>query len=159
MIRVRARVTAVAASLCLAAALWLPAGTAAAQAAPPQYLCVKAAKANLRSGPGTTYRVTWEVHRFMPLEKLGQSGDWIKVRDVDGDLHWVSQGVVTGEESCVTVKVNKATIRKAPNLKAPSWFQVERYTSFKRVGGQKDWVKLEHEGKTLWASTTVVWPG
>ena len=125
-----------------------------------QTLCVKSAKANLRSGPGTNFRVTWEVHKYMPLVKVGQSGEWIKVKDVDGDLHWVSQSVVTADEGCVTVKVDKATIRKAPNPKAPSWFIVERYTSFKRVGSdKKDWVKLEHEGKTLWASSTVVWPG
>jgi len=124
-----------------------------------QTLCVKSAKANLRSGPGTNFRVTWEVHRYMPLVKVGQNGDWIKVRDVDGDLHWVAQSVVTADEGCVTVKVDKATIRKAPNTKAPSWFKVERYTSFKRTGEKKDWVKLEHEGKTMWASTTVVWPG
>ncbi|HEX7926886.1 MAG TPA: SH3 domain-containing protein [bacterium] len=123
-------------------------------------LCVKSQKANLRSGPGTNFRVTWEVHRYMPLVKVGQNGEWIKVRDVDGDLHWVSQSVVTADESCVTTKVNKATIRKAPNAKAPQWFQVERYTSFKRTGNdKKDWVKLEHEGKVMWASTTVVWPG
>src|SRR5690349_18808013 len=85
-------------------------------------LCVKSQKANLRSGPGTNFRVTWEVHRYMPLVKVGQNGEWIKVRDVDGDLHWVSQSVVTADESCVTTKVNKATIRKAPNAKAPQWF-------------------------------------
>ncbi len=124
-----------------------------------QALCVKVAKANLRSGPGTNFRVTWEVHRHMPLVQVGKNGDWIKVRDVDGDLHWVAQSVVTEEEGCVTVKVDKATIRKAPNTKSPQWFTVERYTSFKRVGAQKDWVKLEHEGKTMWASSTVVWPG
>ncbi len=124
-----------------------------------QTVCIKVPKANLRSGPGASFRVTWEVHRYMPLQQVGKNGEWLKVRDVDGDLHWVAQSVVTADEGCVTVKVDKATIRKAPKANAPSWFKVDRYTSFKRVGEQKDWVKLEHEGKTMWASTTVVWPG
>jgi SH3-like domain-containing protein len=124
-----------------------------------QTLCVKVPKANLRSGPGTTFRVTWEVLRHMPLVQVGQNGDWLKVRDVDGDLHWVAQSVVSAEEGCVTVKVDKAVIRKSPNPKAQQVFTVERYTSFKRVGVQKEWVKLEHEGKTLWAAGSVLWPG
>ena len=34
-------------------------------------LCVKTADANLRSGPGTKYKKTWEVFKYMPLKKIG----------------------------------------------------------------------------------------
>jgi SH3-like domain-containing protein len=121
-------------------------------------LCIRAARANLRAGPGAKYRVTWEVNRYMPLLQLAKEGEWIKVRDVDGDLHWVLDKLVTGQQDCVTVKADRAKIRKAPNNKADSWFTVEKYTSFHRVGQKDKWVKIEYEGETMWVAQSLVWP-
>jgi SH3-like domain-containing protein len=123
-----------------------------------QQLCVNAARANLRAGPGPKFRVTWEVNRHMPLLQVAKEGEWIKVRDVDGDLHWISEKLITGKTDCVTVKAEKANIRKAPNGKADTWFTVEKYTSFHRVGQKDNWVKIEYEGETMWVAQSLVWP-
>jgi SH3-like domain-containing protein len=141
-----------------------PAANSGAPSAPPspagagQQLCIKAPRANLRAGPGPKFRVTWEVNRYMPLLQVAKDGDWIKVRDVDGDLHWVSDKVTTAQLDCVTVKAERANIRKAPNSKADTWFRVEKYTSFRRVGQTDNWVKIEYEGETMWVAQSLVWP-
>jgi SH3-like domain-containing protein len=121
-------------------------------------LCVKAARANLRAGPGPKFRVTWEVNRHMPLLQVAKEGEWMKVRDVDGDLHWISEKLIAGNEDCVTVKAEHANIRKAPNGKADTWFMVQKYTSFRRVGQKDNWVKIEYEGETMWVAQSLVWP-
>jgi len=131
---------------------------AAAPASVGQQLCIKAARANLRAGPGAQFKVTWEVNRYMPLLQVATDGGWIKVRDVDGDLHWVSDKVTTSQMDCVTVKAERANIRKAPNNKADTWFSVEKYTSFHRVGQTAHWVKIEYEGETMWVAQSLVWP-
>jgi SH3-like domain-containing protein len=123
-----------------------------------QQLCVKAPRANLRAGPGAKFRVTWEVNRNMPLLQVGREGEWIKVRDVDGDLHWVSEKLITGQQDCVTVKAEHANIRKSPSNKADTWFTVEKYTSFHRIGQKDNWVKIEYEGETMWVAQSLVWP-
>lgn len=141
-----------------------PAKSQAAGASPVQgepqgrQLCVRAARANLRAGPGAKYRVTWEVNRHMPLLQVAKEGEWVKVRDVDGDLHWISERLISGTEDCITVKADKANIRKAPNAKADTWFTVEKYTSFRRVGQKDNWVKIEYEGETMWVAQSLVWP-
>jgi SH3-like domain-containing protein len=127
-------------------------------AIPGQQLCIKAPRANLRAGPGVKYRVTWEVNRYMPLLPVARDGEWIKVRDVDGDLHWVSDKLATEQVDCVTVKAERANIRKAPSSKADTWFTVEKYTSFHRVGQKDNWVKIEYEGETMWVAQSLVWP-
>jgi SH3-like domain-containing protein len=127
-------------------------------AVPGQQLCIKAPRANLRAGPGVKYRVTWEVNRYMPLLPVARDGEWIKVRDVDGDLHWVSDKLATEQVDCVTVKAERANIRKAPSSKADTWFTVEKYTSFHRVGQKDNWVKIEYEGETMWVAQSLVWP-
>ncbi len=138
--------------ICLLAAALVVSAAAEARA-----LCVTAARVNLRSGPGTTFRVTWEVNRYMPLIRIDQKGKWIKVRDVDGDTHWVHQKLVDNKFNCVTVKTRQANIRKKPTSRSEKLFTVERYTSFKRIGGQKKWVKIEYLGEPMWVHLSLVW--
>jgi SH3-like domain-containing protein len=145
----------------IAFAAALPAAMALAGAAPAaaQQLCVQASRANLRSGPGTDSRITWEVNRYMPLIQVAVEGDWIKVKDVDGDLHWIYAPLVTDKIDCVTISAPKANIRKKPSTRSEKWFTVEKYTSFKRIGSEDKWVKVEYEGETMWIYNSLVWPG
>ena len=144
-----------AASLVALVALILPALPLGAQA---QALCVSAARANLRAGPGKNFRVTWEVNRYMPLVPIDRKGKWLKVKDVDGDTHWVFETLVKSNLDCVTIRKSKANIRRKPSARGKKLFTVEKYTSFKRVGGKPKWVKIEYEGKVMWVYYTLVWP-
>ena len=130
---------------------------APSQAATGQ-LCVTSPRANLREGPGREHRITWEVNRFMPLIQIGQEGDWIKVRDVDGDTHWIFGELVTERIDCVTIKELRANVRKRPTSASSKWFTVEKYTSFKRVETKGKWVNIEYEGESMWLFHTLVWP-
>ena len=121
-------------------------------------LCVTSPRVNLRAGPGTNNRITWEVNRFMPLMEIARQKDWIRVKDVDGDLHWIYKNLVSDKLDCLTIKASKANIRKRPTAKAPLWFTVEKYTSFKKIGKKANWVKLEYEGEIMWVFHTLVWP-
>ena len=131
---------------------------AGALPAAAQQLCVQASRANLRAGPGTEHRITWEVNRYMPFQQVGTEGDWIKVKDVDGDLHWIYAPLVTDKLDCVTVSAPKANIRKKASTRSEKWFTVEQYTSFKRTGREEKWVKIEYEGQTMWVFAALVWP-
>ena len=121
-------------------------------------LCVTSPRANLRAGPGKENRITWEVNQFMPLVEIARQKDWVRVKDVDGDIHWIYKTLISDKVDCLTIKASKANIRKRPTAKAPLWFTVEKYTSFKRVGQQPKWIKLEYEGEIMWVFHTLVWP-
>jgi len=121
-------------------------------------LCVTSPRANLREGPGREHRITWEVNRFMPLIQVEQQGEWIKVRDVDGDTHWIFAELVTERIDCVTIKELRANVRRQPSSSARKWFTVEKYTSFKRVETKGKWVNIEYEGESMWVFHTLVWP-
>ena len=121
-------------------------------------LCVKVARANLRAGPGTEHRITWEVNRHMPFIQVEEKGDWFKVKDVDGDTHWIFKGLVAPNLRCLTIRSRRANIRKKPTTRSDSWFTVEKYTSFRRVGAKNNWVQIEYEGQSMWVYRTLVWP-
>ncbi len=123
-------------------------------------LCVNVPDANLRSGPGTKYEKTWGVFKYMPFNKLSKKGNWYKVKDVDGDTHWIYRKLVTDKFRCAVVKVEKANIRNGPgtnyskNALSPSL----KYDSFKVLQIKSSWVKVIDEfGDTGWISRKLLW--
>jgi len=129
-------------------------------------ICVTGSEANLRAGPGKNHRISWEVKRYMPLVSVSRRGDWIKVRDVDGDLHWVFKTLVSGKVRCVTVKNSRARIRAKPTTQSKTWRTVEKYTSFKLLETTKDWVRIEFliqknrkpVRQSGWIYRKLIWP-
>jgi len=123
-------------------------------------LCVNVPKANLRSGPGTRYERTWQVFKYMPFKRLARKGNWFKVIDVDGDIHWIYRKLVTDKFKCAVVKVDKANVRSGPgtnyekNILSPAF----KYYSFKVLKIKGSWVKVEDEyGDTGWIFRRLLW--
>ena len=123
-------------------------------------LCVNVSDANLRSGPGTKYNKTWEVFKYMPFKRLSKKGNWYKVQDVDGDIHWIYRKLITSKFKCAVVKVEKANIRSGPgtnyskNALSPSL----KYDSFKVLQTKSSWVKVIDEfGDKGWISRKLLW--
>jgi SH3-like domain-containing protein len=123
-------------------------------------LCVNVSEANLRKGPGTHYEKTWEVFKYMPFKKLAKKGTWYKVQDVDGDVHWVYNNLITSKFNCAVVKVNEANVRSGPGtkFKKNSLSPIIKYESFKVVKRQGSWVKVQDEfGDSGWVFRKLLW--
>jgi SH3-like domain-containing protein len=126
-----------------------------------QALCVDVSVAKLRAEPSASAKITWVVGRYMPLAEVDRKGNWIKVRDVDGDVHWAAGGDLTGRERCVVVKVNVANLRTGPSARSPlgDIQSVDKYTAFKRINAEpEDWYRIEDEtGSKYWIAASQVW--
>lgn len=123
-------------------------------------LCVNVPEANLRTGPGTKYEKSWEVFKYMPFQKLTRKGNWYKVRDVDGDIHWIYKKLVTGSFKCAVVKKGKANIRSGPGTQFSKKYlsPAMKYDAFKILKTQKSWAKIVDEfGDTGWIYRKLVW--
>jgi len=123
-------------------------------------ICVDTDAANLRKGPGIKYVKTWQVFKYMPLEKIGKKGNWYKVKDVDGDIHWIYGKLVTSKYSCAVVKVKKANVRKGPGTKysKTELSPVIKYDTFKVLKIKGKWVKVVDEfGDKGWIYKELLW--
>jgi SH3-like domain-containing protein len=121
---------------------------------------VKVQTANLRSGPGTKYEKTWQVFKYMPLKKIGSKGNWYKVRDVDGDVHWIYKKLVTSKYRCAVVKAREANIRKGPGTKykKTDLSPAIKYDTFKVIKIKGNWVKVVDEfGEVGWIYKKLLW--
>ncbi len=122
-------------------------------------LCIKAPDANLRSGPGTKYKKTWWVYKNMPFQKISKKGNWYKVKDVDGDIHWVFENLVTEKTKCAVVKVNKANVRCGPSEKSTAFGRAQKYDSYKVLRRKGRWIKVESNEYryTGWIFRNLLW--
>lgn len=123
-------------------------------------LCINVSEANLRGGPGTKYEKTWEVFKYMPFKKISKKGSWFKVKDVDGDVHWVYRKLVTEDFQCAVVKVDKANVRRGPGEKfdKSALSPALKYDSFKVTEISSSWVKVTDEfGDSGWIFKKLLW--
>ena len=123
-------------------------------------VCVIAAKAKLRAMPSTSARITWNVGRNMPLQRIAVANGWSHVKDLRGQTHWVISKVVSANQSCAVVKVRTAQLLKGSGAAAsPADFKVaDRYTPFKKVDREGAWVRLEDDYRgSYWTRESNVW--
>lgn len=132
-----------------------------------QALCASLAKVNLYKGPGPKFPRTWTVGKYMPLFELERQNRWIKVKDLDGEEHWVDATQVTNKYRCVVVKSSVAQLRLGAGQQFPPpalMITADRYTPFKRIESEGPWVQVENDfgikawihEKNLWKPTSVV---
>ncbi len=143
--------------LCL---LGLLVSTAAVAAA--EMVAVANDNVNLRSGPGTKYRVTWKLGAGFPLKVLKRKGNWLRVRDFEGTIGWINRNVVNRTPHMI-VKVNRKSkkrinVRSGPGtdkrIVAKAYYGVVFRTLEKKNG----WVRVRHEkGVTGWIKRSLLW--
>ncbi len=80
----------------------------------PRYVSLRADAANVRRGPGLSYRVDWEFRRRgWPLEITAEYGHWRRVRDVEGAAGWVHYSLLSGARTAVFVGDSLAPVHAA----------------------------------------------
>lgn len=123
-------------------------------------LCVSSAEAHLREGPGKNYRKSWTVYQYMPLQQIGSKGRWLKVKDVDGERHWIHNSQVSRKIRCATIKTSTANVRTGAGTQFPraSWSPLERYYSLKVLSSNGRWTKVSDEvGNKGWIANSLLW--
>lgn len=125
-----------------------------------QAVCAKSAMTVLRKGPGTKYEKSWVVPKNMPFMKLDQKGAWIKLSDLDGEVHWGSIYDFTQHVRCVVIKANTAETRQGPGSNFPygDFKTLDRYTPLKRLANQGPWVQVQSDlGTKSWIHESKLW--
>jgi len=135
---------------------------ASAAGAYAEMLSIDGDDVNMRSGPGTNYRIMWELGRGFPLQVLKHSGKWYRVRDFEGTIGWVHRDVVNKTPHMI-VKVHKNSkkrinIRSGPGTKYRIVAQAHYGVVFKTLQQKNGWVNVQHEkGVSGWVKRSLLW--
>ncbi len=96
----------------------------------------------------------------MPFMRFERKNSWVRVEDLEGESHWALARNLSDATSCVVVRAQIATLRKAPSTSAPTTDirTVDKYTPFKKLELDGDWIKVEDEaGHQAWVHQSNLW--
>jgi SH3-like domain-containing protein len=153
------RVKSIATSVLLLAVIFL---LGSGKAAAITMVSVAGNNVNMRSGPGSSYTVMWELDKGYPLIVLKRSGKWYQVRDVDGTVGWVHGDLVERTPHMI-VKVHKNTgekinVRSGPGTRYRIVAKARYGVVFRTRQQKNGWVQVEHaDGVTGWVKRTLLW--
>ena len=112
---------------------------------------------NVRSGPGESHGVVWQVEEYYPVDVLRKEGEWCFFRDFEDDKGWIHQSLL-GDVRTVVTRRDKCNIRSGPGTRFDILFTVERGVPFKVVKTDGDWLNIAHsDGDRGWIHRTLVW--
>jgi SH3-like domain-containing protein len=122
-----------------------------------EILSVKTASANFREAPNDKATVKYTADKFYPVEVLEKQAGWMKVKDFEGDVAWVSSKALESQAS-VVIQVERANMRANPSLTAPVVFKVERGEVFKIDKREGPWLKVvDARGDGGWIRDDMTW--
>ncbi|MYM21455.1 SH3 domain-containing protein [Duganella sp. FT135W] len=140
----------------LIAALTMTLAAAASQAY--DFKTVGAAPVILYDAPSTKGGKLFVVPRGAPLEVVLAYGEWLKVRDVNGELAWTEAKGLSAKRN-VIVKTANLKIRATPDDAATAVFTADKGVLLElgenAAGG---WIKVRHrDGLTGYVKNSEVW--
>lgn len=123
-----------------------------------EFKSVGAAPAILYDAPSERGRKVFIAPRGMPVEIVLSYGDWVKVRDVSGDLSWVEAKALDARRELI-VNVAGAKIHAAPDPASPVLFSAERGVLLDLAEPiASGWIRVRHrDGQGGYVRASDVW--
>lgn len=119
---------------------------------------VGAAPVILYDAPSTKGGKLYVVPRGAPLEVVLAYGDWLKVRDVGGELAWTEAKGLSAKHN-VIVRVASAKVRSSADDTAAPVFSADKGVLLEVLEPSANgWVKVRHkDGLSGYAKSSEVW--
>lgn len=148
--------------LALSGPLAAPAG--AEDTAVPYWASLRAKQANLRVGPGETYRISWRYHReHLPMKVLRIMEGWRLVQDPDGTRGWMLARFLKRERGAI-VKAPAdggsgwlADMRASGDASAHLLWRLQPGVTGRLGDCASEWCEFEVNGHKGYVRESVLW--
>ncbi|WP_426173050.1 SH3 domain-containing protein [Massilia sp. TWR1-2-2] len=140
--------------LAAAALLMMASATGAAF----DFKTVGAAPAILYDAPSVKGGKLFIAPRGMPVEVVLSYADWVKVRDIGGDMAWIDTKLLSARRN-VVVRNPNARLRATADEAAPAIMTADKGVLLELVDPQGgNWIKVRHrDGITGFIKAVDVW--
>jgi SH3-like domain-containing protein len=125
----------------------------------PRFESLRTNEVNLRSGPGTRYKIDWVYKRAdLPIQIEREFEHWRAIRDADGIQGWVNQATLTARRNFV-VQGADATLLDDPDDKAAPVAILKPGVIGRIKACQKDaeWCQVQVAGHSGYLRRTQFW--
>jgi SH3-like domain-containing protein len=110
-------------------------------------VCTLRNHVELKQESNLNSETTWIVGKYMPFKVIETKGNWLKLADVDGVLHWGLKKNFTSKQTCLVVVRKNIRLRNGPGTRFPAAeFEIaDKYSPFKDLGGEDGWTMVEDD--------------
>ncbi|MDY0389858.1 SH3 domain-containing protein [Desulfobulbus oligotrophicus] len=136
---------------------WLVAIFLCSMVSAAEYVSIDKDGINMRSAPNTNADVLFELPLGYPLEVLKKEGQWLKVRDYEGDKGYVLESLTTRTPYAI-IKVRQCKILAGPGSKEKVIGTGVKDVIFAKGERKGEWVKVTHPSLSGWVHKNSVWP-
>lgn len=129
-----------------------PAGNAAAGATLParsRFVALSTNQVPMRRGPGVSYEIAWNYVRLgMPMQVVGEVGDWLEVKDWRDSQGWVLRTHVSNERRVIVTgpAAEERLLRERPSEKSEVKARVQVGVIGRLIGCEGTWCELAFPG-------------
>ena len=101
----------------------------------------------VRSGPSLEHQVLFRAALGYPVEIKEKKGDWVLIRDWEGDTGWVFEPMISEIRTAV-IRTEGAKIRSGPGTDSDVKAKAHKGEIFKILDKKDNWVKIGyyHDG-------------
>ncbi|WP_312567271.1 SH3 domain-containing protein [Comamonas sp.] len=122
-----------------------------------EFVSIAGSKVNVRQTPSTKAELAWELTEGYPMQVTQKKGNWLKVKDFEGELGWVYKPL-TSQRAHHIVKAKTANMRTGPGTQHKKVATIHKYDLFKTMDKKNGWVKGKtSEGQVGWISKKLLW--
>ncbi len=123
----------------------------------PRYVSLSSGQANLRTGPGDRYPVTWVFQRRgLPLKVVKEYGIWREVEDPDGDHGWLHRSMISGQRTAM-VRNGTQALRARPEDSARILWRVEPGVTGTITDCANNWCRLSVDSRSGYIRYEAIW--
>ncbi len=115
---------------------------------------------NMRKGPGMNYDVKISYDTGFPLKVTDRNGEWVKVRDFEGDEGWIYSTLVSDKRYVIVKNRGETALKSTPSEKSASVAKATYGVVLYTITAKEGWLKVKHEsGIKGWIKQEAVWEG
>jgi len=124
----------------------------------PYWVSLRTDKANMRVGPGESYRIEWVYQREgLPLKVVRKLSGWRLVEDPDGARGWIVSRFLTLERSAIVKGDEPVAIRAEPTGSAKLLWRAEPGVNGKLGKCSDGYCRFTVGEKSGWVAEGSLW--
>ena len=122
-----------------------------------RFVSLKAARANLRVGPGRRYPIEWVYTRpGLPLLVIAHFDQWRWVRDHEGTKGWMHKSLLSGRRTTL-IMGGVQTVHQRPVSGSPAVLRAEAGVIADLLGCKDGWCRIALAGEEGWVRESALW--
>lgn len=124
----------------------------------PYWATIDAEVANMRVGPGDSYRISWVYRRpNLPVKVLRREGPWRLIEDPAGDRGWMRDLLLSRQRGAIVTGKDPAEMHAEPNVGSRLQWRVEPGVVGLLGDCQAGWCEFDADGHKAYAPADRLW--